>query len=204
MKVTVLETEYFPCISWFAAYRSSESVFLLRNENFVRSSYRNRCDLAGPQGRLRLSVPLQGGRNAQRQTCDVRISYDTRWTLNHLRTIESAYRRTPFYMYYEKDIHDFFSQRHSFLLDLNQSAVMMLLRMLNLPDKFQDAEDTSQPSNYFKPLFSPVMEQQSNYSPYLQPFQERQGFLSGLSILDTLFCLGPAGTLAYLGKLASD
>lgn len=200
MKVTILETEYFPCISWFAAYTSAESVCLPKKENFVRSSYRNRCDLAGPNGRMRISVPLQGGRNAQRQTCDVRISYDTRWALNHLRTIESAYRRTPFYLHYEDDIHHFFSQRHSFLVDLNQYALRMLLRMLNLPDKFQDTEIDS---TYFTPRFSPVIEQQSNYSPYLQPFGERQGFLSGLSILDPLFCLGPAGTLSYLGKLAT-
>ncbi|QLH46742.1 MAG: WbqC family protein [Bacteroidota bacterium] len=198
MNVTVLETEYFPCISWFAAYCCSESVALWTDEHFVRSSYRNRCDLAGPHGRLRLSVPLAGGRNAQRKTRDVRVSYDDRWTVIHCRTLESAYRRTPFYTYFEDDLHHFFEQRPSFLIDLNQNALEWILRILNLPGKFQDSPVQIEPTPCWLPKFTPASESQTNYPTYLQPFIERNGFISGLSILDPLFCLGPAATRAYL------
>jgi len=189
----LLACEYFPSIAWCREMRSFEHVVLEQYEYFVRKTGRNRCVVCGPNGPVTLSVPLLGGRNQKTRMKDVRISYAERWPLIHWRTLDACYRRTPFFEAYEEDVRALLESRPVFLLDLNLASIDLLVRKLKLGSVPEFTE------SYQQDLPPGVIDRRSLLSepglamhPYPQPFSERHGFVSGLSMLDLLFCCGPA------------
>lgn len=200
-KCILMESEYFPCIAWFADYLQSESVIIDDQEAFVRSSYRNRCEVAGAQGKLILSVPLEGGRNARRSFADVKICYRERWQQVHWRSIEACYRRTPYFEFYESRLSGIFDHRFEYLLELNTYILGVLLECLKIKPHHQSVKETHTGTKFVdqRRKFSPGILDQLSFSPYFQPFQERNGFIPHLSVLDMLCCIGP-DTIAFLGQ----
>lgn len=200
-KCILMESEYFPCIAWFADYLQSESVIIDDQEAFVRSSYRNRCEVAGAQGKQILSVPLEGGRNTRRLTAEVKICYRERWQQVHWRSIEACYRRTPYFEFYESRLCRIFDQRFEYLVQLNAHVLGVLLDCLKLKAHHQ-SEKKKYPGKIFEDQrrkFLPGLRDQLPYRSYLQPFQERNGFIPHLSVLDMLCCIGP-DSIAFLGQ----
>jgi hypothetical protein len=200
-KCILMESEYFPCIAWFADYLQSEPVIIDDQEAFVRSSYRNRCEVAGAQGKLILSVPLEGGRNARRLIADVKICYRERWQQVHWRSIEACYRRTPYFEFYESRLCGIFEHRFEYLVELNTYVLGVLLDCLKLKPHHQSVKE-SHPETIFedqRQKFSPSLQDHLSYRSYLQPFQERNGFIPHLSVLDMLCCIGP-DTITFLGQ----
>ncbi|MBK6986730.1 MAG: WbqC family protein [Bacteroidetes bacterium] len=53
-------------------------------ENYIKQTYRSRCDIYSPNGLLTLSVPLVK-RNKRQIIKDAKISYDTHWQVLHWR-----------------------------------------------------------------------------------------------------------------------
>lgn len=192
-KCILMESEYFPCIAWFADYLQSESVIIDNQEAFVRSSYRNRCEVAGAQGKQILSVPLEGGRNARRLTAEVKICYRERWQQVHWRSIEACYRRTPYFEFYESRLSGIFDHRFEYLVQLNEYVLGVLLDCLKRKPHHQLMRNIPLETSYEdqRRKFVPGLQENLSYKSYLQPFQERNGFLPHLSVLDMLCCCGP-------------
>ncbi|NJL75083.1 MAG: WbqC family protein [Saprospiraceae bacterium] len=92
----VLESHYFPCIQYFTKLMIADIAYIEQHEHYVKGSYRNRCHIAGANSMLRLSVPLQKGKNQQMPIKEVRIAYDEPWQNQHWMTLQSAYRKAPF------------------------------------------------------------------------------------------------------------
>jgi hypothetical protein len=144
-----------------------------------------------------LSVPLEKGRDRQQLMKDTRISYLGRWQSEHLRTLESCYSRSPFYEFYRDDVNRLLSSKETFLLDKNLAILEWLARILAIPSSWSltdnylktyppevvDRRDAILPKN-FQEQDQPVM--------YTQVFADRIGFQPNLSVLDLLFCTGPA------------
>lgn len=58
----LLSSEYFPSIAWYQKYLQDADVIIEQYEKFEKASLRNRCYISGPNGRLALSIPIEGGR----------------------------------------------------------------------------------------------------------------------------------------------
>ncbi len=58
----LLSTAYFPPAIYFSLIRNSDKVFIEREENYVRQTYRNRCKILTSAGILSLSVPVIEGK----------------------------------------------------------------------------------------------------------------------------------------------
>ncbi len=57
----LLSTAYFPPAEYFSLIRNSDRVFIEREENYVKQTYRNRCRILTSGGILSLSVPVMKG-----------------------------------------------------------------------------------------------------------------------------------------------
>ncbi|MGN7821154.1 WbqC family protein [Chitinophaga sp. 22536] len=189
----LIESQYFPPISFYKTLINHDILQIEKYEHYQKLSYRNRCYLAGPNGRMILSVPLTRGKNQRTLMKDVRISNEERWQSLHWKTLVSAYRRSPWFEYYEEDMQGLFEKQFSFLLDWNMACFEWVNNKLGLSpviqftDSYQkvvpgvtDARDRILPN-------APTPEDAPQYT---QVFQERVGFLPDLSILDLLFCEG--------------
>ncbi len=100
----VSELQYFPPITFFSTLYTETYVYLDVYELYRKMSFRNRCLIAGAQGIISFSVPLQDGRNQQLPVNEVMISDAEKWQARHFKSIQSAYNRSPFFEYYQDEL----------------------------------------------------------------------------------------------------
>ena len=196
----LLELQYLPPIQYFSKLMMYSVVLIEQHENYLKGSYRNRCHIAGPNGLLRLSIPLEKGKNEQQPIQQVRIAYHEPWQNQHWNSIKTAYSSAPYFDFFADELQQFYTERYEFLFDFNWRLFQFLLSHIPvladiefterfekaLPDKILDARNSIFPKKHRQKedkYFHPV--------PYPQVFEEKNGFLPNLSILDLLFCYGP-------------
>jgi hypothetical protein len=190
--IVLLECENFPCIAWYKMFLRNENIQIEQHEYFVRKSFRNRTVIAGPNGLITLSIPLKGGRNQKNVMKDIEISYDENWQTVHWKTIESCYRRSPYFEYYAEDIKMLFEKKHHFLVDYNIQCLQLVNQLLQVKKELVLTEKYEKiPIDTWVDARNVFDENTDMQLPsYIQVFQDRIGFKSNLSILDMLFCDG--------------
>lgn len=201
----LLSTAYFPNVHYFTKLLFADQVFIEVCEHYQKQSFRNRCDISAANGVMSLSVPVLKGRSRGMPIRDAQISYETPWQKIHFRSIESAYRHAPFYEFLMDDLIHFWEKREKFLLDLNMKILETLLGLLTMSDVVIQATEAyaapENPESDWRQIIHPKhafpSDQSFNPLPYNQVFIEKNGFQANLSILDTLFQLGPE-TRKYL------
>lgn len=187
---------YLPPISYFYYIKKSNKTLNIEiYENFVKQSYRTRSIIGTANGPLNLIIPIKHTDKAKTPMKDVRISYDSNWQRLHWMSITSAYRRTPYFEFYETELYDFYHKKETFLIDYNTKILKVLLRFLkiNIPITFTDEYKENIPSQVDlrkelhpkKEFKTPVL------PPYYHIFEEKTSFISNLSIIDLLFHQGP-------------
>lgn len=94
----LLHPTYFPNIAHFKAILNTESVLFEVHDNYQKQTYRNRSEIYGANGKLALTVPVNYTQKNRQQSKDVLISDTTNWQIQHLKSLESAYRMSPFFL----------------------------------------------------------------------------------------------------------
>ena len=89
---------YYPPIRFFADWISQKEKTIDIYENYQKQTYRNRCYILSPNGVQKLIVPIE--HNGARVMKDLRVSYAENWQKEHFKSLESAYRRSPYFEYY--------------------------------------------------------------------------------------------------------
>lgn len=197
--MTVFSAHYFPSIRYMADFILAENPLIDGFENMQKQTYRNRCHILGPNGRQMLIVPTAGN-NMSRRVKDTRISYAENWQKEHFKSLEAAYRRSPYFEFYEDVIGEIFTKRHEFLFDLNLDILERILKLLkagiqiDFTEKYEASPENDM-RNYYNAKEVPV-----KLPEYSQVFEEKTAFESDLSILDLLCNEGPHSIL-YLKNL---
>lgn len=188
MSVLVHPT-YFPSISHFVAMVQSDQVIFELDDNFQKQTNRNRMYIYSPNGLQLLNIPVKHSKNKHQKTKDVKIENDFNWQKQHFKSLEAAYRSSPFFEYFEDDIRPIFTKKHEFLMDLNLQTFALVSECLGV--KF----DTVHTTEYFKEVndikdyrtLANGKKDTSLFEEYTQVFEEKAGFLNNLSVLDLLF-----------------
>lgn len=191
----LLETRYFPSISWCAAVWPEQKAGLDAAEHYQKGGMRNRCHIAGPNGLQRLSIPLEKGKHQQTPIRDVRISTAEPWQRQHWRSIRTAYGNAPYFEHYADEVARFFERPFIFLFDLNLEITDWVMRKKwgwpgewVLQNTYIQQGEWREGQDLRNGAFT------AGFRPYPQVFEERHGFLPDLSVLDLLFCCGKTGT----------
>jgi len=201
----LLNTAYFPPIQYFSKIVKYNKVIIEQYESYGKQSFRNRCDIYGANGKLTLSVPVVEGARKKVLTKDVKIEYITNWQKIHFKSMESAYRRSPYYEYYIDDIEPLFIKNYNYLLEFNNAIIEVVNDILDISpeiemtgDYITDLEGFSDWREGIHPKKSRRKED-NEFTPteYTQVFSDRGGFIPNLSILDLIFNMGPE-SLDYL------
>lgn len=176
----VLTSAYMPPISWFQAINSTDSIFIEGFDNYTKQTVRNRCRIADSNGIQTLTVPVESSA-LKIHTKDVRISAHHNWRHQHKAALETAYMNSPFFLYYKDDIFNIIDKEYTFLYDLNMDLTLKITELLEI-------KSTIQPTAAFSGI---QKEPVYNEKPYWQVFQNKNGFIGNLSIIDLLFNTGP-------------
>ena len=186
----------FPNLFWWANVMNSDEVIFDTAEHFEKMSYRNRYYITGANGGIMLSIPLVKGRNQRTPMSEVQIDNTEDWQKNHLRTITSVYGRAPYFEYYIPELTHLFEGEYTHLSEFNKATIAWLQKHIGA--KFDETTAATYQPEYgdaidLRKNFKPGIEQQAiDNGVYYQLFQERNGFLPNLSVLDLLLSEGPA------------
>jgi len=193
--ILITEYQYFPSVILYDASNSITNILFEQYEYYRKMSFRNRCVIAGANGIINLTVPLEFGRNQKTIMKDVKISDSEAWQKQHWKSIESSYNRAPWFEFYKDELHSLYQKSFSFLADWDLACFEWSIQKLNLPikisltDKFDKEYNAAEYLDFRNKLLP------KNYTgfkaiKYQQVFQEKIGFFPNLSILDILFCEG--------------
>jgi WbqC-like protein family. len=189
----LLSTAYLPSIDYFAVLANAKSITIENAEHYQKQSYRNRTHILAANGMQSLSIPVVHT-SSKMLIKEVQIDYKTNWQQHHLKTIESAYNNSPFYLYYKDFLLPFFQKRYTFLFDYNMEIITLLLQLMKIEvslscsDEFQQYEDNKLD---FRARIHPKQAPLSIPSPlYSQVFDTKFGFTPNLSVIDLLFNVG--------------
>lgn len=167
-------------------------------DSYQKNSFRNRCVIAGSNGLIHLSVPLEKGRDQKAGYRDIKIAYNDNWQVQHWRSITSCYRRAPFFDFYAPGVESLLQKRPVFLFDLNLEIGEWIRKVLKISasvslteDYIQDysADGMADVRGHWRP--SNFQNEVADLPRYFQLFEDRLGYQGNLSILDLLFCAGP-------------
>lgn len=191
MKTVLLSTAYLPNVYYLSQVINFDNIVIEKHENFVKQTYRNRCDIATANGKLSLSIPLI--KQADKELISgKKISYAEDWQKQHWRTIASAYKNSPYFEFFEDEFKPFYENQFEFLLDYNTALLQTILHILKIKKQIDFTTQFELNPESLIDLRS-LSEVQTNVplmQPYYQVFADKIGFTPNVSCLDALFNVG--------------
>lgn len=186
---SLLLPTYFPSISNFSAIAKADAVVFEVEDNFQKQTNRNRTYIYSPNGIQMLNIPIKHSREKHQKTKDVKLETAFDWQKQHFKSLEAAYRTSPFFEYFEDALLPIFTKKHTFLMDLNFETIEIVSKCLNIKLEYQKSRE------YFHEVTDSLdfrylvngKKDISNFTPYTQVFEEKHGFINNLSVLDLLF-----------------
>lgn len=185
----LIHPTYFPSISHYIAMVQADSVTFEMEDNFQKQTNRNRMYIYSPNGIQLLNIPVKHAVEKHQKYKDVRIENDFGWQKNHFKSLEAAYRTSPFFEYFEDDFRPLFEKKHEFLMDLNLEVFQLVNDSLGIniqPEKTTEFFHEVPDYNDFRHLVNGKKDA-TQLEAYTQVFNEKHGFINNLSILDLLF-----------------
>ncbi len=197
----LLQPTYFAPIVQYIALSQNDEVKYEIEDNYQKQTYRNRCYIYGANGKQMLNIPIVHTKiNLRKKTKDVKIDYSFPWSKLHIKTLQTAYRSSPYFEFYEDEILAVFNKKYKYLLDLNFETIQVIADCLQLERAFK--KTTEYKLNYtdlidLRYLANAKSKREFTLKKYTQVFGDRHGYISNLSILDLLFNEG-TNALQYL------
>ena len=191
---------YFPSIATMVAMAKADKITLEIQDNYQKQTYRNRAYIAHSNGKLLLNIPIRHSKSTRHQkTKDVTPENNFSWLAEHWKSIQVAYRTSPYFEFYEDDLAPLFKEPVLKLQGFNIQILETIAELIGLEtqiltsnvfDKHTELKDMRHLANCKK-------EPSYNFDTYHQVFEGNHGRIENLSILDLLFNEGP-NTLNYL------
>jgi hypothetical protein len=189
----IVSTAYLPSVFYLKQILLHDTVLIEKQENFIKQTYRNRCDILTANGMMPLSIPLIKQSNKE-LIFEKKISYAENWQQQHWRTLVSAYKSSPYFEFFEHEFKSFYETQYEFLFDYNLQLLETILKILRVKKtiQFTDAFELN-PSNVIDYRALSELKQTNTKiesTPYYQVFADKIGFKENVSCIDALFNIG--------------
>lgn len=190
---------YLPSVEYMSWVINQKKLYFLTSGHYQKQTYRNRAEIYGPNGKLKLIIPVTKNRGSNHQK-DIETMIDNNflWQKNHWRSLQMSYRASPYFEFYEEDFYPFYNNKISSLMELNIGLIKLVLKLLKFEIPIEEKNDNKVKEKRDLIISKKIVN--ASILKYNQVFIDKHGFLSNLSIIDLLFNLGPE-SLDYLKNL---
>ena len=181
-------------------------------DHYLKQTYRNRCIIATAEGTQALSIPTEKPSTPKCFMKDIRISDHGRWRHLHWTALESAYKSSPYFDYYQDDLRPFYEKKYTFLFDFNEALCHTICQLIDLHADIRRSNDYKQVFDSGESDFRESIHPKKNFRddaqfairPYYQVFEKKHGFIPNLSIADLLFNMGPESLLVLRDSIRRE
>jgi len=190
----LIHPNYFPNIHQFTQIIKANNILFEVSDNYQKQTFRNRTYIYGANGKLGLFIPVIHTHKYRELFKDVKISYDSNWMDLHLKSLQSAYRSSPYFEYFEDDLIKLYSEKEKFLVDFNIKCFKLISNLLDLDLDFKISNEYLEKTSDIidlRDLSNARKEKKIETPKYIQVFESKHGYINNLSILDLIFSEGP-------------
>ena len=190
----LIHPNYFPNIHQFTQIIKANNILFEVSDNYQKQTFRNRTYIYGANGKLGLFIPVIHTHKYRELFKDVKISYDSNWMDLHLKSLQSAYRSSPYFEYFEDDFIKLYSEKEKFLADFNIKCIKLISNLLDLDLDFKISNEYVEKTNDIidlRDLSNARKEKKIDTPKYIQVFESKHGYINNLSIIDLIFSEGP-------------
>ena len=194
----LIHPNYFPNIHQFIQIIKANNILFEVSDNYQKQTFRNRTYIYGANGKLGLFIPVIHTHKNRELFKDVKISYESNWMDLHLKSLQSAYRSSPYFEYFEDDFIKLYSEKEKFLADFNIKCIKLISNLLDLDLDFKISSKYVEKTNDIidlRDLSNARKEKKIETPKYIQVFESKHGYLNNLSILDLIFSEGKNSVL---------
>ena len=190
----LIHPNYFPNIHQFTQIIKANNILFEVSDNYQKQTFRNRTYIYGANGKLGLFIPAIHTHKKRELFKDVKISYESNWMDLHLKSLQSAYRSSPYFEYFEDDFIKLYSKKEKFLADFNIKCIKLISNLLDLNLDFKISNEYVEKTNDIidlRDLSNARKEKKIETPKYIQVFESKHGYINNLSIIDLIFSEGP-------------
>jgi len=194
----LIHPNYFPNIYQFIQIIKAKNILFEVSDNYQKQTFRNRTYIYGANGKLGLFIPVIHTHKNRELFKDVKISYESNWMDLHLKSLQSAYRSSPYFEYFEDDFIKLYSKKEKFLVDFNIKCIKLISNLLDLDLDYKISSEYVEKTNDIidlRDLSNARKEKKIETPKYIQVFESKHGYLNNLSILDLIFSEGKNSVL---------
>ena len=190
-----LSIAYLPPINYFTKLLAANKVYIEQHENYLKQSYRTRCDIYAANGAMQLNIPIERVKGNKMPIKEVKIDYSQNWQHIHWQSIISAYQSSAFFEYYIDDLLPFYTKKELFLFDFNIKLLDKMLELTGIKADIYFTEEYLHKPDYTEYDYrlsispKPRLQQPDPYFKtikYYQVFGNKHSFMPNLSIIDLL------------------
>lgn len=216
---SIHQPQYLPYLGFFHKLIHSDIFVVLDNISFQKNGLQNRNRIKTKQGESWLTVPVL--HKFGQAINEVRIAPDVFWNRKHWNALVSNYSRSPYFSVYGPGLKELLDRKWIHLWEVNVALIKWVLDVCSIQKPFyyasqlkargEQSELLIDICNLLKvdrylsgpggklymdlPAFESanveVIWQEFTSPTYTQMFPEVD-FIPNLSVLDALFCCGPA------------
>jgi hypothetical protein len=189
---------YFAPISHWKEIISGNILWEL-NQNFNKQTLRNRTYIYGPNKILKLSIPIKHSKESFTLE-NTLIENDFQWQKDHWKSIQSAYKSSPFFEFYEDGLRNLYFNNYNKLSVFNIECIKLVYEWLDISTKSSFTKTFKEKYNTeidLRDMAEKNFDDKFIVKEYIQVFSPNHGFKNNLSILDLVFNQGP-NSISYL------
>ena len=131
--VAIHQPQFLPWLGYFDKLDRSDVFCLLDTVQYKKNEFQNRNRIKTADGWQWLTVPVTY-RFPQR-IYEVGLNQTVDWQRKHLRSLETNYRKAPYFDTYIARFEEFYQQSYEMLVDVNVACIQLLMDLLGLNSK---------------------------------------------------------------------
>lgn len=131
-RVAIMQPTYLPWVGYFAMIDRADVFIYLDTVQFSRRSWQQRNRIKTAQGELMLTIPVHNKGKREQTIHEAQINHSSNFGVKHWRSIESAYRKAPYFAGNASKLEQHFMKPATNLADFNIGLIEILCEIFGI------------------------------------------------------------------------
>jgi hypothetical protein len=141
MVLTAHQPVYLPWLGLFHKISLAEKFVSFDRVQYLPKDWNNRNRIKTRSGPVWLTVPVLKKGHRAKTIDEIEINNSLPWRRKHWRTLESSYRKAPFFKQYSDFFREVYSREWNYLAELSEHMLRWFLATLSIDVEFIRASD---------------------------------------------------------------